>query len=42
MMRGDLHLAALTRDEIPSRDEIARVVEDAVRTLLNGIMGAPA
>ena len=41
MMRGDLHLAALTRNEIPSRDQVARVVASAVRTLLGGIMDAP-
>ena len=41
MMRGDLHLAALTRNEIPSQDEIARMVASAVSTLLSGIMEAP-
>ena len=40
MMRGNLHLAALMRNEVASPDQIARVIEGAVRTLLGGIMEA--
>ena len=40
MMRGNLHLLALTRNEIPSQAQIAHMVEAAVRTLLGGAMEA--
>ena len=42
MVRGNLHLAALMRNEIPPPELIARMVEGAVHTLLNGMMTRPA
>ena len=41
MLRSNLHLAALARDEIPSPERIAHLVEGAARTLLKGVLEAP-